>query len=180
MFWFASHWFWVAAADARGSRQHLKYQILKEMSFLLVLNEFSLAGLSIQLPTFSFYTRFQCYVHRRHIRSSFDMPSFDMLCNLAHIKMIRQRTLLRSKSTFSHSRWNFLDFKLRFRVSRSHSLKDNWLFYMFTSFEHPTRSGLNCTGSQHWELIDSTQIVQLSCKSGNMRCSLTSSAMWGQ
>ena len=25
------------------------------------------------------YTRFQCYVHRRHLRSSFDMPSFDML-----------------------------------------------------------------------------------------------------
>ena len=27
------------------------------------------------------YTRFQCYVHRRHLGSSFDMPSFDMLCN---------------------------------------------------------------------------------------------------
>ena len=26
------------------------------------------------------YTRFQCYVHRQHLRSS-----FDMLCNLAHI-----------------------------------------------------------------------------------------------
>ena len=25
------------------------------------------------------YTRFQCYVHRRHLRLSFDMPSFDML-----------------------------------------------------------------------------------------------------
>ena len=28
---------------------------------------------------FVLYTRFQCYVHRRHLRSSFDMPSFDML-----------------------------------------------------------------------------------------------------
>ena len=54
------------------------------------------------------YTRFQCYVHRRHIRSSSDMPSFAMLCNLAYIKMITQRTLLRSNSTFSHSRWIYL------------------------------------------------------------------------
>ena len=54
------------------------------------------------------YTRFQCYVHRRHNRSSFDMPSFEMLCNLAHIKMITQRTLLRSISTFSHRRWIYL------------------------------------------------------------------------
>ena len=29
-----------------------------------------------RIPT---YTRFQCYVHRQHLRSSFDMPSFDML-----------------------------------------------------------------------------------------------------
>ena len=27
----------------------------------------------------SCYTRFQCYVHRRHLSSSFDMPSFVML-----------------------------------------------------------------------------------------------------
>ena len=33
---------------------------------------------------------------------------FDMLCNLAHIKMITQRTLLRSNSTFSHRRWIYL------------------------------------------------------------------------
>ena len=30
-------------------------------------------------PVLKSYTRFQCYVHRRHLRSSFDMPSFDML-----------------------------------------------------------------------------------------------------
>ena len=46
------------------------------------------------------YTRFQCYVHRRHLRLS-----FDMLCNLAHFKMLTQRTLSRSNSTFSHKRW---------------------------------------------------------------------------
>ena len=33
----------------------------------------------------NYYTRFQCYVHRQHLRSSLDMPSFDMLCDLAHI-----------------------------------------------------------------------------------------------
>ena len=126
-----------------------------------------------------FYTRFLCYVHRRHIRSSFDMPSFDMLCNLANIKLITQRTLLRSNSTFSMEE-DLFDFKLSFRVSRSHLVEDNWLFWMFTSFEYLTRSGLNCSGSHHWELIDSMLIVQLSCKSGNMRCSQTSSAMWGQ
>ena len=49
------------------------------------------------------YTRFQCYVHRRHRR--FDMPSFDRLCNLAHIKLLTQQTLSRSNSTFSHKRW---------------------------------------------------------------------------
>ena len=49
------------------------------------------------------YTRFQCYVHRRQIRSS-----FDMLCNLAHIKMITQLTLLRSNSTFRQRRWIYL------------------------------------------------------------------------
>ena len=36
-------------------------------------------------------TRFQCYVQRRHLGSSFDMPSFDMLCNLAEIKMLPQQ-----------------------------------------------------------------------------------------
>ena len=40
------------------------------------------------------YTPFQCYVDRQHRRSSFDMPSSDMLCNLAHIKMLTQWTLL--------------------------------------------------------------------------------------
>ena len=54
------------------------------------------------------YTRFQCYVHRRHLRLSFDMPSFDMLCNLAHFKMLTQRTLSRLNSTFSHKRWIYL------------------------------------------------------------------------
>ena len=54
------------------------------------------------------YTRFQCYVHRRHLRSSFDMPSFDRLCNLAHIKMLTQRTLLPSNSTFGPKRWIYL------------------------------------------------------------------------
>ena len=54
------------------------------------------------------YTRFQCYVHRRHLRSSFDMPSFDRLCNLAYIKMLTQRTCLRSNSTFGHKRWIYL------------------------------------------------------------------------
>ena len=43
-----------------------------------------------------FYIRFQCYVHRQHFGSSLDMPSFDMLCNLAHIKMLTERILLRS------------------------------------------------------------------------------------
>ena len=33
---------------------------------------------------------------------------FGMLCNLAHIKMITQRTLLLSNSTFSHRRWIYL------------------------------------------------------------------------
>ena len=28
---------------------------------------------------FLHYTRFQCYMYKRHLRSSFDMPSFDML-----------------------------------------------------------------------------------------------------
>ena len=46
------------------------------------------------------YTRFQCYVHRRHLGSS-----FDMLSNLAEIKMLPQRTLLRSSSTFSDKMW---------------------------------------------------------------------------
>ena len=40
---------------------------------------------SLSLKSFKdslkFYTRFQCYVHRRHLGSPFDMPSFDMLCN---------------------------------------------------------------------------------------------------
>ena len=54
------------------------------------------------------YTRFQCYVHRRHLRLSFDMPSFGILCNLAHFKMLTQRTLSRSNSTFSHRRWIYL------------------------------------------------------------------------
>ena len=58
--------------------------------------------------TCTLYTRFQCYVHRRHLRSSFDMPSFDRLCNLAHIKMLTQRTLLRSNSIFGHNRWIYL------------------------------------------------------------------------
>ena len=73
------------------------------------------------LPSFV-YTRFQCYVHRRHLRLSFDMPSFDRLCNLAHIKMLTQRTLSRSNSTFSQKRWIYLTSKLRFGVSRSHSV----------------------------------------------------------
>ena len=49
--------------------------------------------------SFITYTRFQCYVHRRHLGSSFDMPSFDMLyTDLAEIKMLPQRTLLRWNS----------------------------------------------------------------------------------
>jgi len=44
------------------------------------------------------YTHFQCYVHRRHLHSSFDMPSFDMLSNLAHIKMLTQ--LFHSRTWF--------------------------------------------------------------------------------
>ena len=43
-----------------------------------------------------YYTRFQCYVHRRHLGLS-----FDMLRNLVEIKMLPQRTILRSNSTFS-------------------------------------------------------------------------------
>ena len=35
-----------------------------------------------------FTPHFQCCVHRRHLGSSFNMPSFDMLCNLAEIKML--------------------------------------------------------------------------------------------
>ena len=35
--------------------------------------------LSIYLCRTGIYTRFQCYVHRQHFRSSFDMPSFGML-----------------------------------------------------------------------------------------------------
>ena len=55
-----------------------------------------------------YYTCFQCYLHRQHLRSSFDMLSFDRLCNLAHIKMLTQRTLSSSNSTFSRKRWIYL------------------------------------------------------------------------
>ena len=33
---------------------------------------------------------------------------FDVLCNLAEIKMLPQRTLLRSNSTFSDKIWSYL------------------------------------------------------------------------
>ena len=71
-------------------------------------------GMAWSLVSWIFFY-FLCYFHIYlssftfiFIRSSFDMPSFDMLCNLANFKMITQRTLLRSNSTFSHRRWIYL------------------------------------------------------------------------
>ena len=76
---------------------------IKACAFLVVFG--FLVLLLFTLIYISIYTRFQCYVHRQPLRSSLDMPSFDTLCNLANIKMLTQRTLLRSNSTFSHKRW---------------------------------------------------------------------------
>ena len=92
---------WVCAAGLSEPLPHYSLfcgQIIDPILVTFWEMQFSRSQLShflfMPLPYRAFYTRFQCYVHRRHIRSSFDMPSFDMLCNLAHIFYDRTRLLV--------------------------------------------------------------------------------------
>ena len=50
-----------------------------------VEREVTYKSIILDLCTYQYYTRFQCYVHRRHLDSSFDMPSFGMQCKLTAV-----------------------------------------------------------------------------------------------
>ena len=85
------------------------------------------------------------------------MPSFDMLCNLAEIKMLPQRTLLLSNSTFSHKIWIYL--VRRLGVSRSHSVREKSTVLNVYIVRILTRNGLILPEATIERLIDYTQIV---------------------
>ena len=92
------------------------------------------------------YTRFQCYVHRRHLCSS-----FDMLCNLAEIKMLTQRTLLWSNSTFSDKiNMDLFVINLRLGVSRSHFVGDKLTVLNVYIVRILARYQPYSTRSHHW------------------------------
>ena len=76
------------------------------------------------LPLVTFYTRFQ--------RLSFDVSSFDMLCSLAYVKSVSTTDFFTVELDFKLWEMDGYDINLRPGVSRKHSARDNWLFWMFT------------------------------------------------
>ena len=64
----------LTTIDPHSQKEHIKnHKIPSLVLIVLVLTEIQ------RFKKRQNYTRFQCYVHRRNLRSSFDVPSLHML-----------------------------------------------------------------------------------------------------